>query len=47
MLIYSNGYDLLDDKIVETFREKTKEYTKNIFLIWHPGPNKEPEIINQ
>jgi len=46
MLIYSNGIDEINGKIVETFKEMTKEYSENVFLIWHSGPNKEPEIID-
>ena len=46
MLIYSNGFDEINDKIVMVYREMTKKYSEKIFLIWHPGPNKEPEIIN-
>ncbi len=46
MLIYSNGFDEINDKIVKTFKETAKEHSENVFLMWHPGPNKEPEIIN-
>ena len=45
MLIYSNGFDEINEKIVEAFKEKTKDYSKKILLIWHPGPNEEPKII--
>ena len=45
MLIYSNGFDRFNNNILETFKEKTKDYSENIFLIWHPGPNIEPEVI--
>ncbi len=45
MLIYSNGFDNLPDNIVETFKEKTEVYSKMIFLLWHPEPKVEPEII--
>ncbi len=45
MLIYSNGFDRINNNIIETFREKIKDYSENIFLIWHPGPKIEPEVI--
>jgi len=45
MLIYSNGFDDINDIIVETFKEIPQEFPENIFLIWHPGPYIEPEII--
>jgi len=45
MLIYSNGMDPLNDNILEAFKDRTDEYHNKVFLIWHPGPNLEPEII--
>ena len=45
MLIYSNGSDLLDNSIIDAFKDRTDLYPENVFLVWHPGPNIEPEII--
>jgi len=45
MLIYSNGRDKLNDNIIETFKKKIKAYSGKIFLVWHPEPNRDPEII--
>ncbi len=45
MLIYSNGMDILNDTIIKTFKDRTEEYHNKIFLLWHPGPYLEPEII--
>ncbi len=46
MLIYSNGSDRINNNILETFKEKTRDYSEKIFLIWHPGPEIEPIVIN-
>jgi hypothetical protein len=45
MLIYSNGMDPLNDNIIKAFKDRTDEYHNKVFLIWHPGPNLESEII--
>ncbi len=45
MLVYSNGEDTFNSKITEKFREMMEYYKNKIFLVWHPGPNQEPEII--
>jgi len=45
ILIYSNGFDHLTDNIVKAFKKKTEEYSKKIFLLWHPEPEVEPVII--
>lgn len=45
MLIYSNGSDLLDNNIIDVFKDRTDQYPNKIVLVWHPGPNIDPEII--
>jgi len=45
MLVYSNGEDTLNSSITGKFREMMEYYFDKIFLVWHPGPNQEPEII--
>ena len=45
MLIYSNGIDLLDNSIIDAFKDRTDIYPDKTFLVWHPGPNLKSDII--
>lgn len=45
-LIYGDSENTIPEKIIKKVKKLIKGYEDRILLIWHPGPGKEPKILN-